>query len=168
MATLSRRYSAKPAATSAASWLNVFMLGGKLARLDRYCAAPRAGPVPDWDWIGSDQLPADTLLVVARDDDFTAGVLRSSGFAAWWAQFGPGPASPLVVDSFPFPWPPATALSSLTSRQQELRFAVARAARQADQDQLDRTVAAAYGWPATLEATAALPHLLALHRLRAR
>ncbi|MFI5336293.1 MAG: hypothetical protein ACHQ5A_05895 [Opitutales bacterium] len=138
-----------------------------VARLERYCAAPRTWPVPHWSWIESAWLPDDTLLAVARDDDFTAGVLRSRLFIGWWQALGPPHPTALVVEAFPFPWAPGTSLSALTGLQQDLRFSVARAARGEDQAELDRAVATAYGWPAELDAAELPGRLYELNRRRA-
>ena len=72
----------------------------------------------------------------------------------------------MIVAAFPFPWPPATLLSSLTRTQEEQRLALARAARGADHEQLNSAAAAAYGWPADLPDHELLALLSALNRSR--
>ena len=119
-----------------------------LARVSRWLALPADAESPDWRWIEDDLLPDASLLVVARDDDFTHGVLSSHAFALWWAQLHRQPV--LAVESFPFPWPPATPLSVLSKTQEEQRHAIARAARSGDAAQLNAAVHAAYGWPVDL------------------
>jgi hypothetical protein len=138
-----------------------------LSRLERYLATPRCAPVPAWEWIDSNLLPADSLLVVARDDDFTQGLLRSRLFLLWWRRHAAIISPESIVASFPFPWPPATLLSALTRTQEEQRLTLARAARGDDREQLNVTAAVAYGWPADLPDDELLTQLAALNRQRA-
>jgi len=149
-------------------WLNPHAnpaLRRALARVSRWLAMPAGAAVPDWRWIEEDLLPDASLLVVARDDDFTHGVLQSAVFAAWFQahhRFGPVQ----TVESFPFPWAPATPLSALSAAQEEQRHAVARAARQGDAFALNTTVLIAYGWPADLTGKELLEKLVLLNRAR--
>ncbi|MEO6996226.1 MAG: hypothetical protein ABI273_21665 [Lacunisphaera sp.] len=138
-----------------------------LAKRERYLATPFNSDVPTWDWIESHFLPDDTLLAVARDDDFTHGVLQSHAFLIWWRRWLPAISTTEIVRSFPFPWPPATTLSALTRAQEEHRLAIARAVRSGAQASLDAAVVAAYGWPNDLSDDATLAELAALHRQRA-
>lgn len=116
-----------------------------LARVSRWLAMPAECVVPDWRWIEDDLLPDASLLVVARDDNFIEGILSSRPFALWWAEHRDHPV--LAVESFPFPWPPATPLSALTKEQEAHRHAIGRAARVAASGTLDAAVSAAYGRP---------------------
>lgn len=142
-------------------------LRNALARRDRYLATPVAAQLPDWLWLDSGILPDDTLLAVARDDDFTHGILSSHPFALWW-QHHHSPADPTrAIAGFPFPWPPATGLSALRKSQEEYRHAIARAARGGDLEALNASVAAAYGWPSDLDDEALLKYLGDLNRARA-
>lgn len=136
-----------------------------LARVSRYLAMPADASIPDWRWIEEDLLPDAALLVVARDDDFTHGVLSSQVFARWWHCYQNQPLS--AVESFPFPWAPGTALSALTKAQEEQRHAVARAARSGIVDQLNAAISAAYGWPAELDEARQVESLARLNRNRA-
>jgi hypothetical protein len=129
-------------------WLNPHAklpLRTALAKLDRYLATPLVVGIPAWDWIDSNQLPTAVLLAVARDDDFAHGILQSRFFNSWWRAWSPQLSPREIVETFPFPWPPATLLSALSRTQEEHRLAVARAARSGAQEQLDAAVAAAYG-----------------------
>ncbi|MBX3738065.1 MAG: hypothetical protein KF715_15330 [Candidatus Didemnitutus sp.] len=138
-------------------------LRNALARLERFLACPAADPEPAFAWIEGDVLPDNSLVVWARDDDFSAAVLASRAFALWSVRVG----NPLAaLRSFPFPWPPATALSALSRAQEEQRFALARAARSDDSDALEAALAAAYGWPADLADAELLARLDALHATR--
>lgn len=138
-----------------------------IARCERYLATPVGADQPVFLWCESSLLPDETLVVVARDDDFTHGILQSRSFAAWWGKHHSRRTPTRALDSFPFPWPPATGLSALTARQEEQRHAVARAARSGDPAQLNAAVAAAYGWPADLSDDELLARLGDLNRSRA-
>ena len=142
-------------------------LRAALARRERYLATPVSADPPAFQWFESSIIPDDTLVAVARDDDFTHGVLSSRAFALWWRHVHSRRTPELAVNSFPFPWPPATALSSLTAAQEEQRFALARAARGTDAAALNAAVAAAYGWPADLPDADLLARLQDLNRARA-
>ena len=148
-------------------WLNPHAnpaLRRALARVSRYLATPAQAGAPDWRWIEDDLLPDASLLVVARDDDFTHGVLLSQPFGVWfeahYRRLGPGQ----IVESFPFPWVPATPLSALSAAQEDQRHAIARAARSGGGEPLNSAVFAAYGWPTDDDL---LARLTDLHRRRA-
>lgn len=151
------------------SWLNPHAQPGlrrALARVSRWLALPAETDAPDWRWIEDDLLPDASLLIVAREDDFTHGLLQSPVFAAWYAAHRRvlGPAE--VVNSFPFPWAPATPLSALTKAQEEQRLTLARAARSGSLEQLTSAVLTAYGWPADLDDDALLERLIERNRTR--
>lgn len=155
--------------SSGGAWLSPHAqpaLRRALARVSRFLALPVDAAGPDWRWIEEELLPDATLLVVARDDDFTHGVLQSAPFSTWWhAQ--PARLDPVQrVETYPFPWPPATALSALTAAQEEYRHAVARAARSGDSERLNAAVLAAYGWPGDLPDRELIEKLAALNRQR--
>lgn len=137
----------KQSESNPAWWLNPHAnsaLRTAVARLDRYLATPLNAETPVWDWVESECLPAASLLAIARDDDFAHGVLQSRFFTLWWHARSRQLFPREIVESFPFPWPPATLLSALTRTQEEHRLGIARAARSGAQDQLDLAVAAAY------------------------
>lgn len=149
------------------TWLNPHAdpaLRRALARVSRWLALPADADAPDWRWIEEEVLPDVSLLVVARDDDFTHGVLSSQVFTLWWRQFRAQPV--LAVESFPFPWRLATPLSGLSKTQEEHRHAIVRAIRSGDTDALNTAVLAAYGWPADLDGAELLALLAALNRER--
>ena len=151
------------------AWLNPYMqpaLRRVLARVSRFLALPTDASGPDWRWIEEDLLPDATLLIVARDDDFTHGVLQSALFAMWWDTQRTRLDPVQRVESFPFPWPPATALSALTAAQEEHRHAIARATRSGDLEQLNPAVLAAYGWAGDLAEHEMFEKLMALNRQR--
>ena len=138
-----------------------------LARLERYLVAPLAGKIPDWHWVDSTVLPDDTLLVVARDDDLTQGLLSSQTFKSWWRRLAAQLSPAQIIGAFPFPWPPATLLSALTREQEEHRMAITRAARGSAQESIDSAVLAAYGWKGNLTDDEILAKLEALRQQRA-
>ncbi len=144
-----------------------------LAKCDRYLAAPAGDGPARWRWVPAHVLPRGALVVVARDDEFLAGVLAS----AWAEVWRRGLARRLevaAVRSFPLPWSPATARGALTREQEERREVVVRAWRAAgggledfDPDgpaaeELSAAVSMAYGWPAGIGAEEALPRLRAM------
>jgi hypothetical protein len=151
-------------------WVNPYAnarLRATLARRERYLATPVGADPPEFTWFESSVIPDDTLIAVARDDDFTHGVFQSRSFALWWRNFHSRRTPTLALESFPFPWPPATGLSALTAAQEEQRHAVARAARGTDAEALNSAVSAAYGWAADLPGDELLTRLLDLNRQRA-
>lgn len=151
-------------------WINPHAdarLRAALARRERYLATPIGADPPEFRWFESSIIPDDTLLAVARDDDFIHGVLQSKAFALWWRRFHSRRTPTLAVKSFPFPWPPATGLSALTAAQEEQRHAVANAARGAESGRIDAAVTAAYGWPTDLTDDELLARLGGLNRQRA-
>ena len=151
----------------AGTWVNLHAnpaLRRALARVSRWLALPADADAPDWRWIEEELLPDASLLVVARDDDFTHGVLSSQPFALWWRQHRAQPV--LAVESFAFPWPPATPLSGLSKTQEEQRHAIVRATRGGDAGALNAAVLAAYGWPVDLNEAELLEKLAALNRVR--
>lgn len=135
-------------------------LRNALARLERFLACPAGETEPAFAWIEGDVLPDESLVIWARDDDFSAGVLASRPFALWNEHCGGVLAA---LRSFPFPWPPATPLSSLSRAQEEQRFALARGARGEDSDAIESALAAAYGWSIDLDDAELLARLAALH-----
>jgi hypothetical protein len=150
-------------------WINPHVqpaLRAALARRERFLATPFGVNPPEFAWFESSVIPDDTLLAVARDDDFMHGMLQSRAFILWWNDVHSRRTPTLAVDSFPFPWPPATELNALTATQEEHRHAVSRAARGTDAEALNAAVCTAYGWPADLDDAALLEKLTALNRER--
>ena len=141
-------------------------LRAALARHDRYLASPVGAEPPGFVWLDATLLPDSSLVVVARDDDFTHGVLLSHLFALWWREYHSRRTPAFACESFPFPWPPGTLLSALTAAQEEQRHALARAARSGEVAAIDPAVAAAYSWPAGLDDAELLERLRALHLQR--
>ena len=105
-------------------------------------------------------------MVVAREDDFTHGLLTSEVFTAWAEAYRPDANWAAIVSAFPFPWPPQTPLGGLSATQEEHRHAIARAARAGDRDRLNDAVLKAYDWNAGLEPSELHGRLRALHAAR--
>jgi len=142
-------------------------LRASLAKLERYLATPISANPPEFFWIESSLVPDDSLIAIARDDDYLHGVVASPLFSVWWQAFHSRRSPVLAFETFPFPWTPTTQLSALTAAQEEHRLAISRAARSANQDALNTAVLAAYGWPGDLPVAEILEKLFALNRTRA-
>ncbi|HEY4301604.1 MAG TPA: hypothetical protein VGM73_12060 [Candidatus Didemnitutus sp.] len=137
-----------------------------LARLDRFLVARHDEAAPRWIWIDAGWLPDASLVAVARDDDFSHGVLQSRAFLAWWSAVAPEAGAAAAIESFPFPWPVRTAYGALTGIQQDMRFEIARAARNSDRERLDAMVGTAYGFPPQIDDPELLLRLQRLNRRR--
>lgn len=151
-------------------WVNPYAdarLRATLARRERFLATPVGSDPPEFIWFESSIIPDDTLIAVARDDDFIHGILQARPLALWWRRYHSRRTPTLALKSYPFPWPPATGLSALNAAQEEQRHAVARAAPGPDAEKLNTAVAAAYGWPADLPDDELLTRLGDLNRQRA-
>jgi hypothetical protein len=135
--------------------------------VSRFLATPAETANPDWRWIEEDLLPDATLLIVARDDDFIDGTLRSRLFLLWSHAHQTRLSAAQIIESCPLPWPPATALSALTAAQEEHRHAIARAARAGSAEQLNSAVLAAYGWPMKITDKEQLENMIELNHRRA-
>jgi hypothetical protein len=150
-------------------WINPHAderLRATLAQRTRYLATPIGADPPAWAWFDAAVLPDETLIAVARDDDFTQGILSARPFALWWHQVHSRRTPTLAIKTYPFPWPPPTGLSALTATQEEHRHAIARAARSDDRAALEDAVTAAYGWPRDLADAELLERLAELNRTR--
>lgn len=158
--------------------------------LDRYIATPRVSKHRLFVFMSSKVLPDGAIVVIARDDDYTFGVLHSRIHELWALTMGtqletrPRYSHTATFETFPFPHP--------TSEQ---RDAIATAAHELDQlrenwraadpkrtltdlynsnptwlqnahANLNNAVADAYGWPADLPNHQILESLLALNLRR--
>lgn len=144
-------------------------LRNALARLSRFLACPlaAAGSGAAFAWVEGDVTPDSSLLVWARDDDFSFGVLNSRVFSAWSEAVALAGNPSAALRAFPFPWPPATPLSALSRVQEEHRFDLSRAGRSESPDAIEEAVLRAYQWPADLRDHEIVDRLRALHAARA-
>ncbi len=87
-----------------------------LQNLERYCVTPVVSKHRLFVWLDKDILPSNRLIVIARDDDFTFGVLNSHFQSLWAVKQGashgvgndPVYNSTLCFETFPFPHPTET------------------------------------------------------------
>ena len=141
-----------------------------LAKCDRYLATPAGARAARWRWVPAQALPVGALVVVARDDEFLAGVLASRWLEVWRRGLGCR-LDVATVRHFPPPWAPDLPRGALSREREERRDAVVRAWRAAGggladfdpesfaAEELNAAVAAAYGWPAAIDDAAALQRL---------
>ncbi len=158
--------------------------------LDRYIATPRVSKHRLFVFMSSNVLPDGAIVAIARDDDYTFGVLHSRIHELWALTMGtqlesrPRYSHTATFETFPFPHP--------TPKQRE---AIANTARELNQlrenwraddrkrtltvlyntyptwlqnahANLGKAVSDAYGWPADLPDHQILENLLALNLQR--
>ena len=112
-----------------------------LAPLSRFIVTPRVAKHRLFVWFTSPTLPDSATIAIARDDDYTFGVLHSRAHELWslrvgtWLGVGNDPryTPTTTFETFPFPWPLDTPDEALTSEQRGHRDAVGAAARALDE-----------------------------------
>jgi len=86
-----------------------------LADLDRYIATSMVSKHQFFDWVSKKVLPANLLIVIARDDDYFLGVLHAKPHELWArrtgtqlreAESGFRYTPTTTFETYPFPWPP--------------------------------------------------------------
>jgi hypothetical protein len=85
------RVGNKRAAYAERWWLHVEARSGMrkaLARLPRYLATPNLTKHRMFAWLDASVLPDHQIIVIARDDDYTFGVLHSRVHEAWARAMG--------------------------------------------------------------------------------
>ncbi len=93
--------------------------------LDRYIATPRVAKHRIFVWLNKEVLPDSAVITIARDDDYTFGILHSRMHETWALRMGtqletrPRYTPTSTFETFPFPRP--------TDEQRE---AIAEAARE--------------------------------------
>ena len=113
-----------------------------LQPLSRFIVTPMVGRHRLFVWLSAPSLPDQQLIVIAREDDYTFGVLHSRAHEWWSVRMGsrmgvgndPRYTSTTTFDTFPFPWPLDTPEASLTAEQRSHRDAIAAAAQALDKD----------------------------------
>ena len=161
-----------------------------LAPLSRYIGTAKVAKHRFFVWLTSDMLPSNLVIAIAKDDDYTFGVLSSSIHELWARQVGSqlreaesgGTYTPTTCfETFPFPEPDEgqrAAVADAAARLNELREQRLKGDAKATltglynqrpawlanaHAALDAAVAAAYGWPAGLPEAEILERLLALN-----
>ncbi len=112
-----------------------------LAPLRRFIATPRVAKHRLFVWLQGPTLPDSQVIVIARDDDYTCGVLHSRAHELWslrmgtWLGVGNDPryTPTTTFETFPFPWPLNTPDEALTAEQRRHRDAIDAAARALDE-----------------------------------
>jgi hypothetical protein len=90
-------------------------------------------------WARSPTVPDHQLIVYAREDDYTFGVLHSRAHEVWGLEKGtqledrPRYTPTSTFGTFPFPWPLNTPDEKLTREQRAHRDAIAAAAKELDE-----------------------------------
>jgi len=112
-----------------------------LAPLRRFIATPTIAKHRLFVWLSAPTLPDQQLIAIAREDDYTFGVLHSRAHELWslrmgtWLGVGNDPryTPTSTFETFPFPWPLDTPDEALTGEQRAHRDAIAKAARSLDE-----------------------------------
>ena len=112
-----------------------------LAQRSRFIVTPRVAKHRLFVWFSSPTLPDSATIAIARDDDYTFGVLHSRAHELWslrvgtWLGVGNDPryTPTTTFETFPFPWPINTPDATLTSEQRGHRDAIGEAARALDE-----------------------------------
>lgn len=81
---------------------------------DRYIATPHTSKYRIFVWIEGEVLPANSVIAVAREDDYFFGVLHSRAHELWSLRMGTWIGkgndarytSTTTFETYPFPWPP--------------------------------------------------------------
>ena len=106
-----------------------------LGPLARFIATPRLGKHRLFVWLQAPTLPDSQIVAIARDDDYTFGVLHSRPHELWSLRMGtsledrPRYTPTTTFETFPFPWPLNTPDDALSPEQRAHRDAIANAAR---------------------------------------
>jgi type II restriction/modification system DNA methylase subunit YeeA len=109
-----------------------------IASLDHYIATPRNGRQRVFAWRPKAVLPDSQIIVVARSDDYTLGVLHSRVHESWslgmcsWLGIGNDPryTPTTTFETFPFPWALNTPPAKETAEQRAHRDHIADAAHE--------------------------------------
>ena len=96
-----------------------------IAALPRWIATPLSSKHRFYVWIDGSSIPDISAVAIARDDDYTFGVLHSRIHEVWalaqssWLGVGNDPryTHGSTFNTFPFPWPLNSAAGDLTQDQ---------------------------------------------------
>ena len=108
--------------------------------LRRFIVTPTVGRHRIFVWLARPTVPDHQLIVIAREDDYTLGVLHSRAHELWSLRLGtrlgfgndPRYTPTSTFETFPFPWPLATPDAALDERQRAHQRAIAAAAEALD------------------------------------
>jgi type II restriction/modification system DNA methylase subunit YeeA len=109
----------------------------KLRCLDRYIVTPTVAKYRIFEWLSSAVLPDHQLIIIAREDDATFGILHSRFHEAWslrlgtWLGVGNDPryTPTTTFETFPFPDGLSPQDSSADHKAEPYARAIATAAR---------------------------------------
>ena len=109
--------------------------------LSRFVGTPRVSKHRVFLWLTAPTLPDSATVAIAREDDYTFGVLHSRAHELWslrmgtWLGVGNDPryTPTSTFETFPFPWPLDTPDEALSDGQRAHRDAIAEAARALDE-----------------------------------
>ena len=122
-------------------WLHTRPIPGMrnaLAPLSRFIGTPTLAKYRLFVWLTAPTLPDHQLVAIAREDDYTFGVLHSRAHELWSLRMGtsledrPRYTPTSTFETFSFPWPLNTPDEALTNEQRSHRDAIAEAARTLD------------------------------------
>ena len=122
-------------------WLHTRPIPGMrraLAPLPRFICTPTLAKHRLFVWLSAPTLPDHQLIAIARDDDYTFGVLHSRAHELWSLRMGtsledrPRYTPTSTFETFPFPWSLDTPDEALTEEQRAHRDAIAGAAQALD------------------------------------
>ena len=109
--------------------------------LSRFIATPVTSKHRFYVWLDAGTLPASSVNVIARDDDYVFGILHSRVHHVWAlaqaTRLGVGPADSRYIhtrcfNTFPFPWSLAASGDDLTATQRRQHKAISAAAASLD------------------------------------
>ncbi len=124
-------------------WIHVEARPGLRAAigpLRRFIATPTVGRHRIFVWLVRPTLPDHQLIVIAREDAYTFGVLHSRVHELWSLRLGtrlgfgndPRYTPTTTFETFPFPWPLDTPEDRLDGEQRRARQVIADAAERLD------------------------------------
>ncbi|MDE2987825.1 MAG: class I SAM-dependent DNA methyltransferase [Chloroflexota bacterium] len=110
------------------------------APLNRFIGTARVAKHRLFVWLEEPTLADSQIIVIARDDDYTFGVLHSRAHELWslrlctWLGVGNDPryTPTTTFETYPFPWPLNTPDDALTPEQRDHRDAIGAAAKELD------------------------------------
>ena len=111
-----------------------------LKPLTRFIATPRVAKHRLFVWLSPPTVADSQVIVIARDDWYSFGVLHSRVHEVWalakcsWLGVGNDPryTPTTTFETFPFPWPLDPPEAHLTTKQRQQRQRIAEAAEQLD------------------------------------